>query len=118
MTINEFQRLIETIYLAKDSDRGIPANIAWLTEEVGEFKQAESQEQRAQEFGDLLFTLANIARRQGIDLESALREANRRFYGRFTYMEKLCRERGLKFNELSFEEQNALWGEAKKRVDE
>ena len=85
-----------------------------LAEEVGEFKQADSQERRAQEFGDLLFTLANIARRLGIDLEAALRQANQRFYRRFSRMEELCRQRGLNFGELSFDEQNALWEEAKK----
>jgi tetrapyrrole methylase family protein/MazG family protein len=87
-----------------------------LAEEVGEFKQAETKEQKAAEFGDLLFTLANIARRLGIDLEAALRQANRRFYKRFTYMEEVCRKRGLSFGDLSFEEQNALWEEAKKKV--
>jgi len=87
-----------------------------LAEEVGEFKQADSQEQRAKEFGDLLFTLANIARRLGIDLEAALREANRRFYRRFTYMEEVCRKKGINFGDLSFDEQNKLWEEAKKKV--
>jgi tetrapyrrole methylase family protein/MazG family protein len=85
-----------------------------LTEEVGEYKRADSQERKEQEFGDLLFTLANIARRLGIDLESALRQANQRFYQRFSCMEELCRQRGLNFGELSFDEQNALWEEAKK----
>ncbi|MFB0559470.1 MAG: nucleoside triphosphate pyrophosphohydrolase [Dehalococcoidales bacterium] len=88
-----------------------------LTEEIREFKQAGSQQQREQEFGDLLFTLANIARRLGVDLEAALRQANRRFYRRFTYMEELCRQRGLNFAELSFDEQNVLWEEAKKKVE-
>ena len=87
-----------------------------LAEEVSEFKQAPSQEERAKEFGDLLFTLANIARRMDIDLEAALREANQRFYRRFTCMEELCRQRGLNFGELSFDEQNALWEEAKKKL--
>jgi len=85
-----------------------------LAEEVGELKQADGQEQQAQEFGDLLFTLANIARRLGIDLESALREANRKFYRRFTHMEEACRQRGVNIGDLSFDEQNALWEEAKK----
>ncbi|MBA7558745.1 MAG: nucleoside triphosphate pyrophosphohydrolase [Dehalococcoidia bacterium] len=85
-----------------------------LAEEVGEFQRAESQEEKASEFGDLLFTLANIALRMGIDSEAALREANKRFYERFSYMEELCRKRGLKFAEMSFDEQNALWEEAKK----
>jgi tetrapyrrole methylase family protein/MazG family protein len=88
--------------------------IGKLAEEVGEFQRAESQAEKASEFGDLLFTLANIALRMGIDSEAALREANKRFYERFSYMEKLCRQRGLKFSELSFDEQNALWAEAKK----
>jgi len=87
-----------------------------LAEEVGEFQRAESQEEKASEFGDLLFTLANIALRMGIDSEAALREANKRFYERFSYMEELCRKRGLKFVEMSFDEQNALWEEAKKKV--
>jgi tetrapyrrole methylase family protein / MazG family protein len=88
-----------------------------LAEEVSEFKQAESRERKGEEFGDLLFTLANIARRLGIDLESALRQANRRFYHRFSCMEELCRQRGVNFAELSFDEQNALWGEAKRKVE-
>ncbi|UCG10370.1 MAG: nucleoside triphosphate pyrophosphohydrolase [Dehalococcoidia bacterium] len=85
-----------------------------LAEEVSELKQAESQEKKAGEFGDLLFTLANIARRLGIDLEAVLRQANQRFYRRFSGMEALCRQRGLDFGKLSFDEQNALWEEVKK----
>ena len=86
-----------------------------LAEELREFKQAPRQEEKAKEFGDLLFTLVNIARRLGVDSEAVLREANRRFYNRFTYMEQVCRQRGLNFGELSFAEQNTLWEEAKKR---
>jgi tetrapyrrole methylase family protein/MazG family protein len=52
----------------------------------------------------------------GIDAEAALREANKRFFKRFSYMEELCRQRGLNFAELSFDEQNALWAEAKKKA--
>jgi tetrapyrrole methylase family protein/MazG family protein len=88
-----------------------------LVEEVREFKQTDSQEQRALEFGDLLFTLVNLARRLGIDSESALREANRKFYRRFSYMEEICRQRGVNFAELSFDKQNALWDEAKRKVE-
>jgi len=87
-----------------------------LVEEVREFKQTETKEQRAQEFGDLLFTLVNVARRLGVDSEAALREANRKFYQRFTYMEKVCRQRGLSLGQLSFASQNALWEEAKKKA--
>jgi MazG family protein len=87
-----------------------------LLEEVGEIKKAESQQEKAREFGDLLFTLVNYARWEGIDAESALREANSKFYKRFTYMEKLCRERGLSFDKLAFDAQNDLWEEATREV--
>jgi len=87
-----------------------------LTEEVAEFRQAGSQEQKAQEFGDLLFTLVNIGRRLGVDSEAALRGANERFYRRFAGMEELCRQRGVSLDKLSFAEQNTLWEEAKRRV--
>ncbi len=86
-----------------------------LAEEVSEFKQSRA-DQKAREFGDVLFSLVNIARRLGVDSEVALREANQRFYRRFAYMEELCRQRGLTLARLSFDEQNALWDEAKKKV--
>jgi len=88
-----------------------------LAEEVGEL-QKSNEEQMAEEFGDLLFTLVNIARRMGVDSETALREANRKFYRRFSRMEELCRQRSIDFANLSFDEQNALWEEAKKKVEE
>lgn len=85
-----------------------------LVEEMEELKNAKDDNEKAVEFGDLLFTLVNIARRMGIGSEAALREANERFYRRFSYMEDLCRQRGQTFQQLSFDEQNALWEEAKK----
>jgi tetrapyrrole methylase family protein/MazG family protein len=88
-----------------------------LAEEVVEIKEAPNQQEKAKEFGDLLFTLANIARRLDIDLEMALRSANQRFSRRFAYKEKVCRERGINLAGLSLNEQNALWEEAKARVE-
>ena len=110
----EIQRRVAQIGFDWEDIDGV---IDKLAEEVGEFRRAGSQRQKEQEFGDLLFTLANIARRLGIDLEAALRQANRRFYRRFTYMEEVCRQRGINLGELSFDEQNALWEEAKKKVE-
>jgi len=87
-----------------------------LAEEVAEINQAPDREEMAKEFGDLLFTLANVARRLDIDLETALRSANQRFCQRFSYMEQVCRKRGVSFSGLSFDEQNALWEEAKRTL--
>lgn len=86
-----------------------------LAEEVRELLSA-TEEGRGSEFGDLLFTLANIARRVGVDLESALRQANDRFCRRFRYMEEVCRSRGVSLGSLSFAEQNTLWEEAKRKA--
>jgi len=60
--------------------------------------------------------LVCIARRMDIDAEAALRGSNERFYKRFAYMEKTCRERGLLLANMSFKEQNALWDEAKREL--
>ncbi len=87
-----------------------------LAEEVSELDKAASREEKAREYGDVLFTLVNIARRQDIDPEAALREANKRFAARFRCMEELCRKRRLRLEKLTLDEQNALWEEAKKKV--
>lgn len=84
-----------------------------LGEEVGELTRAEDGDERAREFGDLVFTLVNVARRTGVDLEMALRGANNRFRSRFQYMEEVCRERGTSLDRLTLKEQDALWDEAK-----
>jgi nucleoside triphosphate diphosphatase len=84
-----------------------------LGEEVKELQNTSDQQEKAEEFGDIFFTLVNIARRMGVDPEASLRGANRKFYRRFSYMEKLCRERGLNLGKLTFDEQNDLWVEAK-----
>jgi len=68
-----------------------------------------------EEVGDLLFAVVNLSRALGIDAESALREATRKFEGRFRAMEASLPS-GRKFSELSFDEMNALWDAVKKRV--
>ena len=90
--------------------------LAKLVEEAGELKKAATAEQRTAEFGDLLFTLANLARRLEVDIEMALRQANERFCQRFSYMEKYCQQQRISLSTLSFDEQNALWEEAKRQA--
>jgi len=88
-----------------------------MMEEIKEINDSDNSEAKEQEFGDLLFTLVNVARWEGIDAEAALREANRKFYKRFARMEELCRQRGIDFSKLSFKEKDDLWEEAKKGVN-
>lgn len=114
-------------YALEISRRAVRVGFEWeniegvidkLAEESKEIKDAESLEEKEREYGDLLFTLVNVARWEGIDAEAALRAANRKFYRRFTRMEELGREKGLVLNKLSFKEMDGLWEEAKKAVEE
>ena len=85
-----------------------------LAEELRELEKARGEAEREREMGDLLFSVVNAARWMDMDAEGALRHANARFYFRFVTMERLSRERSLSFAELSLEEKEALWQEAKR----
>jgi len=89
-----------------------------LVEEVNELQQAADRQEIVEEFGDLLFTLANVARRMKVDLEEALHLANEKFQRRFSHMEELCRQRGISLVNLSLAEQDALWEEAKRTLSD
>jgi tetrapyrrole methylase family protein/MazG family protein len=107
----DIQRRVAQIGFDWENIEGV---IDKISEEVNELKNSISQEEKDEEFGDLFFTLVNVARRMGIDPESSLRQANRKFYKRFSQMERLCRERNITLSQLSFDEQNTLWEEAKR----
>ena len=87
-----------------------------LREEVSELQDAESNERQEEEMGDILATLVNVGRKLDIDMETALRKANQRFSKRFATMEELCKSRDLDLRKLSFDQQEALWQEAKQIV--
>lgn len=89
-----------------------------INEELEELREAKGQRQRVQEFGDVIFALANVARWLDVDLEEALRLANDRFYKRFSHMEEVCRKKGIPIHKLSLEELDALWEEAKEELSE
>jgi tetrapyrrole methylase family protein/MazG family protein len=84
-----------------------------VVEEISEMREAPSQEERASEFGDLLFTLVNVGRWMGIHAEDALRRANARFNGRFLEMERIAAERGVSFPDMSMPQKEELWQQAK-----
>jgi tetrapyrrole methylase family protein/MazG family protein len=86
-----------------------------LDEELGEVHNAEPGQARASEIGDLLFAVANLARWYKVEPESALREANARFRRRFASIESAARAQGRSAAELSLEELDAFWQEAKKQ---
>lgn len=84
-----------------------------VSEEISEIWQAQSDEERERELGDLLFSVVNACRWMDIDAEAALRHANSSFYRRFAGMEELSGQRGLDFRKLSLDEKESLWQEIK-----
>lgn len=89
-------------------------------EEIAELKTALANDERAptskkvtEEFGDLLFVMANVARHLGIDPEAALRDANAKFVRRFRSIEAALRAEGRTPEDSTLEEMDQLWDEAK-----
>jgi MazG family protein len=87
-----------------------------IDEELSELREAVANGDNAhihEEIGDLLFTVANIARKVNVNPEEALQSTNRKFMRRFESMEKNVRERGQNLDQLELEEMDRLWDEAK-----
>jgi len=84
-----------------------------IAEEVGEVQRAANPELLAEELGDLLFALVNLSRWKKIDAESALRAANLKFKNRFRFIEQGARDQSRNLSDLSLDEMEALWQEAK-----
>lgn len=85
-----------------------------VREEIEEVKTAENPEQVKAELGDLFFVLVNLARWRGVDAESALREANQKFKKRFAYIEKGAKGQGRSLSDMTLEEMDSFWNEAKR----
>lgn len=86
-----------------------------VDEERGEFeREVPGTAEREMEFGDVLFALVNVARKEGIDAESALRASTAKFRSRWQAMEDLAYQRGVSIDALSTKELNDLWDEVKR----
>ncbi len=86
-----------------------------IVEEIQEVRQANDQKELTSELGDLFFALVNLARWKKVDAESALREMNIRFKERFSSIEAGAKKQGRKMQDLSLDEMESLWQEAKKK---
>jgi XTP/dITP diphosphohydrolase len=84
-----------------------------------EFKHElkEQNQQKAQEeFGDLLFAMVNLARKNNLNPDDALEYTNQKFQKRFMYIEEKAKEAGKNLTEMSLEEMDEIWNQAKKNL--
>lgn len=87
-----------------------------IQEEIAELVEAReelTQEDIAEEYGDLLFVMANLGRHLNVDPEEALRATNSKFTRRFRYIEAELNKKGKRPDQSNLEEMDALWDQAK-----
>jgi tetrapyrrole methylase family protein / MazG family protein len=88
-----------------------------LEEELNEFREAfgkKSVNEIEEELGDLFFVLVNISRSVGVNAEEALRKTISKFISRFRYIEMKAAEEGRRLEDMSLEEMDSIWDEAKR----
>ncbi len=88
--------------------------LAKVREEIEEVRAAQNQAELASELGDLFFALVNLARWKKVDAEAALRAASLKFKRRFQYIEQRSRELNKPMPEMSLQELDEYWNEAKR----
>ena len=79
---------------------------------ASEIERMDAQKME-EEMGDLLFSIINVSRLYGINPENALEKTNRKFIKRFNYIERKAKERGVSFNDMTLDQMDELWNEAK-----
>ena len=87
-----------------------------VREELGELQvelEKEDKEKSTEEFGDFLFSLINAARLYHINPDNALEHTNQKFIRRFNYLEQKVKESGKDFKDLTLEQMDVYWNEAK-----
>jgi MazG family protein len=90
--------------------------VAKVDEELGETKQAiaaGNSAEIADEIGDLLFAVVNLARKTGLDAEETLQTATEKFVARFNRVEDELRSQGKKLGDANLEELDAIWNKIK-----
>lgn len=90
--------------------------VAEETVEVGQAITENKKDDIEAEFGDLLFSVINAARLYGVNPENALERTNRKFIARFNYLEAKAKEQGRELKEMTLDEMDALWNEAKEQT--
>jgi tetrapyrrole methylase family protein / MazG family protein len=96
--------------------REIDGVLEKIAEEIREVRAANGEEELIHEIGDLFFAMVNLARWKNIDSESALRQTNNRFKERFAFIEQKASKMGKKPSDLSMDQMEQWWQEAKNTI--
>ncbi|MCQ2076163.1 MAG: nucleoside triphosphate pyrophosphohydrolase [Bacteroidaceae bacterium] len=86
---------------------------AKVKEEISEFEQAIGTSNAEEEMGDVMFSLINVSRLYKIYPDNALEQANQKFIRRFNYIEEKAKQQNKLMKDMTLEEMDALWNEAK-----
>lgn len=86
-----------------------------LREEVQELARASNETDIVEEMGDVLFAVVNVARLRQVEVEQALQMANDKVIRRFNYIENVAAEREQKLSDMTLEQMDAIWDEAKSK---
>ena len=109
----ELQRKASMVGFDWNDPRAVLSKIREEADEIEAALDKGDADELAEETGDLLFALVNLARHVGADPESALRGTNAKFERRFAYIERTLSAKGRSIEEATLEEMDALWNEAK-----
>lgn len=109
----KLQAKASTVGFDWNDPRAVLAKIREEADEIEAALERGDQEHIAEETGDLMFALVNLARHVKADPEMALRGTNVKFETRFAYIERALAEKGRTLEDASLEEMDALWNEAK-----
>jgi tetrapyrrole methylase family protein/MazG family protein len=107
------EELTELAEAQRGAPAASPAGGAQEQSSEAPVKQKHDDPHVREELGDVFFTLVNLARAMGIDAETAMREANEKFYKRFSFMEQRAAKDGKSLSDMSIDELEELWQLAK-----
>jgi nucleoside triphosphate diphosphatase len=109
----ELQRKASTVGFDWNDPRAVLHKIREEADEIEAALDRGDAGELADETGDLMFAVVNLARHAGVDPESSLRGTNAKFERRFGYIERALAQQGRSLESASLAEMDALWNEAK-----
>lgn len=111
---NRIQEKVRNVGFDWDTKEQVWDKVKEEIQEVEAEIKAGNSQKMEEEFGDLLFSIINAARLYGVNPDSALEATNRKFIKRFNFLESKAKDLGKPLKEMSLEEMDEIWEQAKK----